>query len=61
MKNTIKITLVKSTIAAKPAHKLTAESLGLKKIGDSIVLENNDAVQGKIKAITHLVKVEENA
>ncbi|MBE6631192.1 MAG: 50S ribosomal protein L30 [Ruminococcaceae bacterium] len=57
----VKITLIKSTIAAKPAHKLTAESLGLKKIGDFIVLENTDSVKGKIRAISHLVKVEENA
>ena len=54
----IKITLVKSTIASKPATKATALSLGLKKIGNSKTLPNTDALKGKIKVISHLVKVE---
>ncbi len=54
----IKITLVKSTIAAKPKIKATAQTLGLRKIGDSIVLANDAVAQGKVKVISHLVKVE---
>ncbi len=54
----IKITLVKSLIAAKPAQKKTAESLGLRKIGDTFVGTKNDAVEGKVKVIRHLVKAE---
>lgn len=54
----IKITLEKSLIARLPNHKATAASLGLKKPGDSIILEDNAAVQGKIKVLAHLVKVE---
>ena len=54
----VKITLVKSLIACKPAQVKTAESLGLKRPGDSIVLANNPALAGKIKVISHLVKVE---
>ncbi len=54
----IKITLVKSLIAAKPAQKKTAESLGLRKIGDTFVGTKNDAVIGKVKVIRHLVKAE---
>jgi large subunit ribosomal protein L30 len=54
----IKITLVKSTIASKPNAKATAQSLGLKKIGDSIVVANDAVAQGKVKVISHLVKVE---
>jgi len=53
-----KITLVKSLIGAKPAQKATAASLGLKKIGDCITLEENKAVAGKIKVLSHLLKVE---
>ena len=33
----IKVTLTKSIIGAKPNQKATAASLGLKKIGDSVV------------------------
>ena len=54
----IKVTLVKSTIGAKPNQKLTARSLGLEKIGDSIVHEDNAVLAGKVKVISHLVKVE---
>lgn len=54
----IKVTLVKSTIAVKPNTKATALSLGLKKVNDSIVLNDDAATAGKIKLLAHLVKVE---
>jgi large subunit ribosomal protein L30 len=54
-----KVTLVKSLIAAKPNQKATAKSLGLTKIGDSILHEDNAVLAGKVKVISHLVKVEE--
>ena len=53
-----KVTLVKSLIGSKPNQKATAKSLGLVKIGDSIVHEDNAVLAGKIKVIAHLVKVE---
>ena len=53
-----KVTLVKSLIGSKPNQKATAKSLGLVKIGDSIVHEDNAILAGKIKVISHLVKVE---
>ena len=53
-----KVTLVKSLIGAKPNQKATAKSLGLAKIGDSIVHEDNAVLAGKIKVISHLVKTE---
>ena len=53
-----KVILVKSLIGAKPNQKATAQSLGLAKIGDSIVHEDNAVLAGKIKVISHLVKVE---
>ena len=53
-----KVTLVKSLIGSKPNQKATAKSLGLVKIGDFIVHEDNAVLAGKIKVISHLVKVE---
>ena len=53
-----KVTLVKSTIGAKPQQKATAKSLGLNKIGDFIIHEDNAVLAGKVKVISHLVKVE---
>ena len=53
-----KVTLVKSLIGAKPNQKATAKSLGLNKIGD-VIVHNDDAIlAGKVKVISHLVKVE---
>ncbi len=54
----IRVTLVKSTIGAIPKQKATAKSLGLNKIGDSIVHNDDSVIAGKIKVISHLVKVE---
>ena len=58
-----KVTLVKSLIASKPNQKATAKSLGLVKIGDSIIHEDNAVLAGKVRILAHLVKVEtvENA
>ena len=54
----LKITLVHSLIATTPNHIAIAKSLGLEKIGDSTVQQDNAAVAGKIRRIAHLVKVE---
>ena len=54
----VKVTLKKSLICAKPNQKATAASLGLRKIGDSIVHEDGPVIAGKIKVINHLVDVE---
>ena len=53
-----KVTLVKSTIGALPNQKATAKSLGLHKIGDFIIHEDTAVLAGKVKVISHLVKVE---
>ena len=54
----VKVTLVKSLIAAKPNQKATAASLGLNKIGDAVIHEAGPVIDGKIKVISHLVSVE---
>ena len=54
----VKVTLVKSLISCKKAQIATANSLGLKRPGDVTVQANNATLQGKIKVISHLVKVE---
>lgn len=59
MADKVKVTLVKSTIGAIPKQRATVEALGLKKIGKTVELPNNDAVQGMIWHVRHLVKVEE--
>ena len=54
----IKVTLKGSLIAAKPVTKKTAESLGLKRQGDSVILPDDAASAGKIRLLAHLVAVE---
>ena len=54
----VKITLKKSLIAAKPNQKATAASLGLQKIGDTIVHAAGPVLDGKVKVLAHLVSVE---
>ncbi len=55
----LKITLVKSTIGAKPKHKKTVQALGLRKTNSSVVQKDNVAIRGMIHQVCHLVQVEE--
>jgi len=54
----VKVTLVKSLIGSKKNQIATAKSLGLTRPGNSVVCVNDAVLQGKIKVISHLVKVE---
>ena len=54
----LKSTLEKSLIGRLEKQKKTAASLGLKKIGDTTVQEDNAATKGKIEVIKHMVRVE---
>ena len=54
----IKVTLVKSTIGQVESVKATVKGLGLKKIRSSKELDDTPAIQGMIKKVAHLVKVE---
>ena len=53
------IKLVKSLSGRKKDQVATANSLGLKKIGDVTVQPENAATLGKIQTISHLVEVQE--
>lgn len=53
------IKLVKSLSGRKKDQVATANSLGLKKIGNVTVQPENAATLGKIQKISHLVEVQE--
>ena len=55
----IRIKLVRSTIGALPKQRFTVRSLGLRKIGSVSEQEANPAILGMVKAVSHLVSVEE--
>ena len=56
----MKIKLVKSLIGRKDDQIATAESLGLRKVGDVTVQPDTDATKGKVAKISHLVEVTED-
>lgn len=55
----LKITLMRSTYGWKPNQRETLKGLGLKKIGQFVIREDNPYIRGMINKIKHLVKVEE--
>ena len=54
----LKITLRKSLIGYEKDQRLTANALGLGKVGSSIVQPDNAAIRGMIRKITHVLNVE---
>ena len=55
----LKITLVKSLNGRLERHIATANSLGLRKIGQVSIHPDNTQTRGKIAKIGYLLKVEE--
>ena len=55
----LKITQVKSTVGGKQNQKATLRTLGLRRIGQSVVREDRQEVIGAISTVAHLVTVEE--
>jgi large subunit ribosomal protein L30 len=55
----LKITQVRSAIGTKPKHRGTLRALGLRRIGQSNVLEDRPEIRGMIARVPHLVQVEE--
>jgi large subunit ribosomal protein L30 len=58
MAKKLKVTLVRSGINRPAPHKRTIEQLGLRRMHKSVVVPDNLAVRGMIRAVSHLVKVE---
>lgn len=55
----LKITQVRSNIGSLRNHRETLRSLGLRKIRQFVVKEDNSQVRGMIATVRHLVAVEE--
>jgi large subunit ribosomal protein L30 len=55
----LKVTQTRSEIGGKRNHRATLRTLGLKRIGDVVVKEDRPEIRGMVKAVTHLVAVEE--
>lgn len=55
----LKVTLIKSDIGRLEKQKRTLKALGLKKIGQEVIHNDNEAIRGMIFVVKHLVSVEE--
>ncbi|WP_100365316.1 50S ribosomal protein L30 [Diaminobutyricimonas aerilata] len=55
----LKVTQIKGKISEKQNQRDTLRSLGLKRIGDVVVREDNEQNRGYVRTVAHLVKVEE--
>jgi large subunit ribosomal protein L30 len=59
MMTQLKIRQVRSAVGGKQYQRDTLRTLGLKRVGDSTTREDRPEVRGMIKAVAHLVAVEE--
>ena len=57
----LKVTQIKSKVSEKQNQRDTLRSLGLKRIGQTVVREDNAQNRGYVRTVAHLVKVEEVA
>ena len=48
-------------MGTKPNHRANMESLGLKRIGHSVVKQDTPIIRGMVHKVRHLVTVEEVA
>lgn len=55
----LKITLVRSTNKAQDFQARTVQALGLRKIGQTVEHQDNAAIRGMVRRVSHLVKCEE--
>lgn len=55
----VKITLLKSLSGRNKKHIETAKSLGLNKVGVTVIQPDNEQTRGKIGQISYLIKVED--
>jgi large subunit ribosomal protein L30 len=55
----LRITLVKSPIGYSRRQKGTVRALGLRRLRQSVLQEDNPVIRGMVTKVSHLVEVEE--
>jgi len=55
----LKVTLKKSPISQKEDQQLTVKSMGLRRLHQTVVLEDNRSNRGMVVKVRHLVEVVE--
>lgn len=59
MSKQLEITLRRSLIGRKGNQVKTVETLGLKKINDTVIHNDSPSIRGMINTVSHLVEVNE--
>lgn len=59
MAKEIAITLKKSVIGSNDKQRATVEALGLKKIRQTVIQQDTEAIRGMINKVSHLVEIHE--
>lgn len=54
----IKVTLIKSVIGTKESHRACVRGLGLRRLNQTVEVEDTSAVRGMINKVFYLVKWE---
>ena len=58
MADTIKVTLIKSSIGKNQKIRRTLKGLGLTKLNKTVCLENTPAIRGMINKISFMVRID---
>ena len=56
----LKVTQTRSTIGTKPKQRGTLRALGLRRIGQTVEHDDSPQLQGMIRMVARLVRVEKN-
>lgn len=59
MAGKLRVTQIRSTISHIARNRATVRALGLRRIGDSVVIADNPATRGMVRQVRFLVEVEE--
>ncbi len=59
METKLKVTQIRSVATRVAKQKGTMRALGLKRPGHSVVVEDKPEIRGMLRAVEHLVEVEE--
>jgi large subunit ribosomal protein L30 len=58
-KKQLKVTLIRSTCGRLPNHRQCVLGLGLRKLNQSVVVDDNPCIRGLINKVAFLLRVEE--
>ena len=54
----VKVTLRRSPIGTSPRQRLTLRSLGLTRIGKSVIVKDSAPIRGMLTKVAHLIETE---